>query len=54
VFCILVCVCVGFSLSSGDAVDDRQLEVQALSVGFRTGAHHRCSGMKKGFTFRVR
>jgi hypothetical protein len=30
------------SLSSGNAVDDRQWEVQALSAGFHAGAHCWC------------
>jgi hypothetical protein len=37
----LTIVCRFFpSLSSGDAIDNRQWEVQALSAGFRAGAHH--------------
>jgi hypothetical protein len=37
------------SLSSGDANDVCQWEVQALSVGFRAGAHRRCRVAEEGF-----
>jgi hypothetical protein len=47
-------LCVGFSLSSGDAIGGHQWEVQALSAGIRAGAHCWCSVPKKVFTSRVR
>jgi hypothetical protein len=42
------------SLSSGDDVGGYQWEVQALRVGFRTRARHRCRVPKKVFTSRAR
>jgi hypothetical protein len=36
-------------LSSGDAVDNRQLEVQALSARFRAGARRWCRVVEEGF-----
>jgi hypothetical protein len=41
---------VGFFLSPsfGDAIDDHQWEVQALSAGFCTEPHHRCRVVEEG------
>jgi hypothetical protein len=36
-------------LSSGDAIDGHQWEVQALSAGFHVGACHRCGVAEEGF-----
>jgi hypothetical protein len=47
-------LCVGFSLSSADAVGGRQWEVQALTARIRARVYHWCSVPKKVLTFRVR
>jgi hypothetical protein len=46
---IVVCKFLSLSLSSGDAVDGFQWEVQALSAGFCVGARRRCRVVKEGF-----
>jgi hypothetical protein len=43
------CVQVSSFLSSGDAVDDHQWEVQALSARFHAGARSRCRVVEEGF-----
>jgi hypothetical protein len=43
------CVQVSPFLSSSDANDDHQWEVQALSAGLRVGARCRCKVIKEGF-----
>jgi hypothetical protein len=45
----IVCKYASLSLSSGEANDDRQWEVQALSAGFRAGAYRRCRVAEEGF-----
>jgi hypothetical protein len=47
-------VCRFFSLSSGETIDGRQWEVQALGVGFYAGANRWCRVSKKVFTSRAR
>jgi hypothetical protein len=37
------------SLSSGDAIDGHQWEVQVLSAGFRSGLYRRCRVIEEGF-----
>jgi hypothetical protein len=45
----LTVVCRFLSLSSGDAVDNHQWEVQALSAGFRAKACRWGRALKKSF-----
>jgi hypothetical protein len=40
---------LSLSLSSDDAVDGHQWEVQALSAGFYTGPRRRCRVAEEGF-----
>jgi hypothetical protein len=47
--CFNCCVQVSPFLSSSDANDDHQWEVQALSAGLRVGARCRCKVIKEGF-----
>jgi hypothetical protein len=54
-FALFVSVlCVGFSISPGDAIGGHQWEVQSLSAGIHAGAHHYCSVPKNIFTSRER
>jgi hypothetical protein len=50
----LTIVCRFSSLSFIDAVDDYEMEVRALSVGFRAGARSTCRVVKEGFHPRAR
>jgi hypothetical protein len=45
----LTIVCKYVSLSSGEANDDRQWEVQVLSARFRAGVCPRCRVAEEGF-----
>jgi hypothetical protein len=45
--------CVQVFLSPGVAIGSSQWEVQTLSAGIHTGAHHWCSVPKKVFTSRA-
>jgi hypothetical protein len=49
-----ISVCVGFYLSSGQAIGGYQWEVQALSAEIHVRARRWCSVLKKVFTSRAR